>query len=169
VDCFFEAVKLRIRSKVMIGKSFRASMILLLVFVFIGTAAAIYAQDSSSDRKTLCAQMLQFGKEAYMRGKYLDAKEYFRKAVQADPSNQSAWRFYDQAVIFALAEKVEKDARLIMPDASVRNETPGTAGSPVPPSQAIMKSPAQPAAPPPPSSAPPKKDPEFKIVEDEGC
>jgi hypothetical protein len=154
---------------VMIGKSFKASMILLLVFVLSGTAAAVYAQDSSSDKKALCARMLQFGKEAYMRGKYLDAKEYFRKAVQADPSNQSAWRFYDQSVIFALAEKVEKDTRLILPDTSVRHEAPSSTPSPVPASPVIKEPPVQPAPPPPPSSAPPKKDPEFKIIQDEGC
>jgi len=56
--------------------------------------------------KALCAKMLRFGKEAYMRGKYLDAKEYFRKAIQADPTSQTAWRYYEQAVIFGLAERV---------------------------------------------------------------
>ena len=53
--------------------------------------------------KALCAKMLRFGKEAYVRGKYLDAKEYFRKAVQADPASQKAWRYYDLATVFALA------------------------------------------------------------------
>ncbi len=154
----------------MVGKSFKAFLILVFVFTLFGLASATYAQDSLPDKKAICAKMLQFGKEAYMRGKYLDAKEYFRKAIQADPANQSAWRFYDQTVIFALAEKVEKDTRLILPDASIRREAPSSTGSPVPPSPAIKESPTQPSAPPPPpSSAPPKKDPEFKIIQDEGC
>ena len=106
--------------------------------------------------KALCAKMLQFGKEAYSRGKYLDAKEYFRKAVQADPSSATAWKYYDQAVIFALAEKVEKNANLLLPGVSARQEVTSS-GS------------ASEAPPPPAKAAPQKKEPEFKILEDEGC
>jgi tetratricopeptide (TPR) repeat protein len=99
--------------------------------------------------------MLRFGKEAYQRGKYLDAKQYFRKAVKADPTSPVAWRYYDQAVIFALAEKVEKDATLTFPDVSERQE---------------LSTRALPSVPPPPSKpAPTQEDTEFKIVEDEGC
>ncbi|MFH1242870.1 MAG: hypothetical protein V1689_10980 [Pseudomonadota bacterium] len=105
--------------------------------------------------KALCAKMLRFGKQAYERGRYLDAKEYFRMAIQADPASPVAWRYYDQAVIFALAEKVEKDTKLIMPDTSTRQESqPGGPTS---------------LSPPPITPAPAKKDTGFKIVEDEGC
>jgi hypothetical protein len=104
--------------------------------------------------KALCAKMLRFGKQAYQRGRYLDAKAYFRKAVQADPASPVAWRYYDLAVVFALAEKVEQNADLILPGQSKRRE----AGS-------------DPAAPSPPAvkSAPSQKDKGFKIVDDEGC
>lgn len=100
--------------------------------------------------KALCAEMIRFGKEAYQRGKYLDAKEYFRKAVQADPASAKAWAMYDMAAVFALAEKVEQNTDLIMPGVSTRTE----AGS---------------AAKAPPPAAPAKKKPTFKIVDDEGC
>lgn len=103
--------------------------------------------------KALCAKMLRFGKQAYVRGKYLDAKEYFRKAVQADPSSPVAWRYYDQAVIFGLAEKVEKNANLTLPDTSTRGE---------------MRAGATPSEPRP-KPAPAEETVEFKIVEDEGC
>jgi len=73
--------------------------------------------------KALCAKMFAFGKQAYQRGKYLDAKEYFRRAILADPSSTLAWRYYDMAIVFGLAEKVEKNANLIAPDVSVRGET----------------------------------------------
>ncbi len=100
--------------------------------------------------------MLRFGKEAYARGKYLDAKEYFRKAVQADSTSLTAWRYYDQTVIFGLAEKVEKNADLVLPDVSTRQE-PGVglppAVSPVPPEATTGK----------------PEENGFKIVEDEGC
>lgn len=62
--------------------------------------------------KALCTKMLRFGKQTYVRGKYLDAKEYFRKAVEADPASSVAWRYYDQAVIFVLAERgAEKEKK----------------------------------------------------------
>ncbi len=99
--------------------------------------------------------MLRHGQEAYSRGKDLDAKEYFRKAVQADPGSLVAWRYYDQAVIFALAEKVEKNAGLVLPDVSTRQES-GT----------------KTLAAPSPAPAEPKSqgtNSGFKIIEDEGC
>ena len=103
--------------------------------------------------KALCEKMLRFGKQAYMRGKYLNAKEYFRKAVQADPASLVAWRYYDLAAVFALAEKVEQDASLIAPGTSTRGEpAPGTPS----------------AAPPAPKVAPGKKG-VVKMEEEEGC
>jgi tetratricopeptide (TPR) repeat protein len=103
--------------------------------------------------KALCAQMIRFGKESYQRGKFLDAKEYFRRAVQADPASPVAWRHYDLSVISALAEKVNKDTGLIAPDVSPQG-----------PAQAKV------VAPPPPTPKPaPAKKEKFVIVEDEGC
>ena len=132
----------------------------VIMFLICGLAAAglLFASPAPGEEpklfipdKALCAKMLQHGKEAYMRGKYLDAKAYFRKAVQADPASDVAWKYYDQAAIFALAERVEQDAGLILPGTSTRGET---AGGPTPP---------------PPAPAAPKKSGGFKIVDDEGC
>jgi hypothetical protein len=125
---------------------------LLSPFFFPLNAAAEGPKVSVPD-KALCARMTQFGKQAYQRGKYLDAKEYFRKAVQADPSSTAAWRYYDLAVIYALAEKVNKNTGLIAPDVSPQG--PATAAAAPPP--------------PPPQKAAPAKKPKFVIVEDEGC
>ena len=127
--------------------------LLLTLFLFLPTT--VPAEEASPQEgidKALCEKMIRHGQEAYERGKYLDAKEFFRKAVQADPSSLNAWAYYDQAVIFALAEKVEKDANLVMPDASTRSEE--------------QAAPSTAKAPPPPK---PKKEPAFVIVEDEGC
>ena len=125
----------------------------LFLTLFLLLPPAVSAEESSrkGPDKAFCAKMIRHGQEAYQRGKYLDAKEYFRKAVQADPSSVSAWAYYDQAVIFALAEKVEKDANLVMPDTSTRSKEQTAAPT---------------AKPPKPK---PKKKPAFVIVEDEGC
>ena len=111
-------------------------------------------EQSSMPDKALCAKMFRFGLQSYERGKYLDAKEYFRKAVQADPASAAAWRYYDIATIFALAEKLEKNASLIVPDVSTRGEK--------------SSSKMVPSAPPLPQAGPAKKN-KFVIEEDEGC
>jgi len=137
--------------------------IAIIVFTFFLTIIFYASTDTAAQEpsncppdKELCAKMLRFGKEAYLRGKYLDAKEYFRKAVQADSTSLTAWRYYDQAVIFGLAEKVEKDANLVLPDVSTRQG----AGLGLPPT-------ALPAL--PESESGKKEEWEFKIIDDEGC
>jgi hypothetical protein len=137
------------------------AVVFLLTIIF-SPLTYVAAQDASGCQpdKALCDRMIRFGQEAYARGKYLDAKEYFRKAVTADPTSLKAWRFYDQAVIFGLAEKVEKNANLLSPDVSTRQETQ-TGLSPAP-------SPAPPPAPAKPAAGK-QKNSGFKIIDDEGC
>jgi len=131
-----------------------AGLLLTTLFYFPHTALAEEPKLFIPD-KAFCAKMLRFGKQAYVRGKYLNAKEYFRKAVQADPTSSVAWRYYDQAVIFALAEKVEKNADLTLPDTSVRGE----------------KGAAATVSPPPPTPKPADKGEEVDSddEEEEGC
>ena len=64
------------------------------------------AEPTDQDRE-YCASMIRFGKEAFQRGRYLDAKQFFHQAIEADRTNSKAWLYYDRTVIFALAEKVE--------------------------------------------------------------
>ena len=65
------------------------------------------AEPTNQDRE-YCASMIRFGKEAFQRGRYLDAKQFFRQAIEADRTNSKAWLFYDRTVIFALAENVKQ-------------------------------------------------------------
>ena len=130
----------------------------LTIFFFVTTHATAQGPENCPPDKELCAKMIRFGTEAYARGKYLDAKEYFRKAVKADPASIKAWRYYDQSVIFGLAEKGEKNANLTLPDVSTRQEgvistTPTPSTSPPPPEPAVKK----------------KEETGFKIIDDEGC
>ncbi|MFO7554747.1 MAG: hypothetical protein R6W88_06050 [Desulfobacterales bacterium] len=140
---------------------FIASIVLvffLIVFFFVPVHVMAQGPENCPPDKDLCARMIRFGMESYARGKYLDAKEYFRKAVKADPTSIQAWRYYDQAVIFGLAEKVEKNADLVLPDISTRQES-GVSTSPAPSAST-------------PVPEPPAKEEEkieFKIIDDEGC
>jgi len=138
-----------------------------------------------------CEEMIRFGNQAYDRARYLDAKEYFRKAVQADPSSKAAWRHYDLSVIYALAEKVNKNTGLIAPDSSPKAaavapatpptvQTPPSASAPAAaPPAAEAPAPAASETAPPPAIAPASPSlppepaggtkPKFKKEEDEGC
>nr|MBC8362764.1 hypothetical protein [Candidatus Desulfatibia profunda] len=137
----------------------------IIAIAFLVTTVLFLLKDTSAQGpancppdKELCAKMLRFGQQAYVRGKYLDAKEYFRKAVQADPTSMNAWTYYDMTVVFALAEKVEKNSNLVLPDVSTRQEAAADSSSGAPPA--------------PPEAAPaqkPKGGFKFKIVDDEGC
>jgi tetratricopeptide (TPR) repeat protein len=133
------------------------AVVFLLTIIFTASTY-ITAQESANcpPDKELCTRMIRFGNEAYARGKYLDAKEYFRKAIKADPTSLKAWRYYDQAIIFALAEKVEKNANLVLPDVSSRQEASGGL------------SPKAPPVPPKPATGQ-QENSGFKILDDEGC
>lgn len=132
---------------------------LLLSTLLAAPPAALAEGQAPCVDKEQCERMIRFGQESYARGKYLDAKEFFRKAVQADPASVKAWRYYDQTVIFGLAEKVEQDAELTFPSASRRTEGPledgGGASPPPPPPKPVMPAPPKPG--------------EFRILHDEGC
>jgi hypothetical protein len=132
-------------------KSAMIGSVLAVFFLSWGVGLAEEPKGAIPD-KALCAKMLRFGEEAYSRGKYLDAKEYFRKAVQADPTSQKAWGYYDLAAIFALAEKAEQNTELIAPGVSMRQEG-STSAAPTPPAPAPTQ----------------QKDTGFKIGKDEGC
>jgi len=127
-------------------------LVVLLLGAVLGFSQGVAAEEQKqiTQDKALCAKMLQFGKQAYMRGRYLDAKGYFQKAIQADPLSAEAWQHYDLASLFALAERVEKDKNLIAPGTSTRQEGAGSAAAPKPPT--------------PPPAAPAKKK-----AEEEGC
>ncbi len=135
----------------------KKSMIGFTLITFLLSGMVFFQGASAENKKgpdqALCAEMIRFGTQAYQRGKFLDAKEYFRKAVQADPTSSAAWTHYDLSVISALAEKVNKNTGLIAPDTSIQGQAVSGSASP----------------PPPPPKPAPKKKPAFKIVEDEGC
>ena len=76
------------------------------------------AEPTDQDRE-YCASMIRFGKEAFQRGRCLDANQFFRQAIEADRTNSKAWLYYDRTVIFALAEKVEQGSSLLAPGRSL--------------------------------------------------
>lgn len=147
------------------------------VFVFLFLASQSFTLSALAEDtpkfipdKLLCAKMIRFGKEAYQRGRYLDAKQFFKRATMADPASKKAWRYYDQAVIFALAEKVEaKENRDLLSAGTSRRSLvqPAIQQSVTPPAGAEMNT-----VPPLPPVATPVEEAEtdnFEPEEEEGC
>jgi tetratricopeptide (TPR) repeat protein len=136
----------------------------ILVFIsplFLFQLASGTDTKTSGPDKALCDKMIRLGQQSYQRGKYLDAKEYFRKAVQADPNSSAAWRQYDIAVVSALAEKVEKEEGLTAPGVSDRKEAAPAGRPETAPSTSVQ--------PPPPPATPAPAKKERPPVKDEGC
>lgn len=74
----------------------------------------------STPDSELCARMIRHGQTAFERRRYQEAKKLFWKAILADPTSKLAWRSYDMAVVFALAERAEDDPSCIgAPDVPV--------------------------------------------------
>jgi hypothetical protein len=73
--------------------------------LFTGEIATAIAGDKTQcpPDKALCAKMIRAGQEYCERGKYKEAKEAFRRAVQADPYSARAWHFYDICFIYSYA------------------------------------------------------------------
>jgi len=126
-------------------------LFLLVSVAFLPRIAQTEEPKAIVPDKARCGEMIRFGKQAYDRGKFLDAKSYFRQAVQADSASDVAWHYYDLSVVSALAEKVNKDSDLLAPDVSERGQIQPSSGA---------------ASPPPPK---PAKKKAIPVEEDEGC
>lgn len=61
----------------------------------------------------LCGRLIRFGKAAYDRARYHEAKRFFYKAILVDPTSRLAWAYYDMAVVTSLARKVEENPGLV--------------------------------------------------------
>lgn len=101
------------------------------LFLLFFSICHVYGEKQKTEPdKALCNRMIRFGIQAHERKKYLDAKEYFRQAIHADSTSNTAWKHYDLAVIFALAEKVEKNQHLIKPSAALTGDAEKNSVSP---------------------------------------
>lgn len=139
--------------------SLLACITLIASLLIVVPQASAEKGKSCPPDKELCAQMIRQGKEAYWRGKYVEAKAYFRRAIQADPESERAWQAYDLSAINALGQKVEQNMSLIQLDPSAR--------------EAVKQSVESGGAP---QAEPETKKKEedsgssgFTIIQDEGC
>lgn len=150
----------------------RVAMIVIFFFfaAVLTLPTAVPAQDDANPcpqctpDEERCAELIKFGKQALWRGKYQQAKQFFRKAIHADPTSEPAWQAYDLSTIHALGDKVESNLGLIRLDESAKEEAEARLKGEEPPE-------------PGPQEQEEKKDEEeeedagsdFEIIQDEGC
>ena len=101
-------------------KVFISGLTLLLAVCF--SSGWVYAQGTPAGQANkvdpeLSALMLRKGKETFSRAKYNEAKEFFRKAVQADPTSQKAWSYYDLALFYTVGEQYKNHGRVVLSSA----------------------------------------------------
>jgi outer membrane biosynthesis protein TonB len=174
-------------------------VLMLVLFSVIGLEGAYAQQSKSGQAYTLdpevCALMLRKGKESFARARYNEAKDLFRKAIQADPTSQKAWSYYDLAQMYSVAEQFKNHGRIVQSSAPTPEKTaeslqpqPAPVVTPAVQPEKVKRKPmpAKKEKPvgkekPAPSAEPKKVDPAqpapaptpapggFKILKDEGC
>jgi outer membrane biosynthesis protein TonB len=103
------------------------------------------------------ALMLRKGKESFSRARYGEAREYFRKAIQADPHSQKAWSYYDLAQLYTVAEQFKNHGRIVASTAPPPEQTAEPAPAPPAPPMAPGAPAKEKAAPIPEKAAPVKE------------
>ena len=63
------------------------------------------------------ALMLRKGQESFSRSKFNEAKDFFRKAVQADPTSQKAWSYYDLSLFYTVGEQYKNHGKVVLSSA----------------------------------------------------
>jgi hypothetical protein len=92
----------------MIHKSLSTGIFLLVTTMLLALGAMAGESLPPVRDRTVCAKMIRAGQQACDRGKYEEAKAYFRRAVEADPTSAKAWHHYDTSVVLALAAQLKK-------------------------------------------------------------
>lgn len=135
--------------------------LVLGVGVSLAVEAEVKKPETCLDKK-LCAEKIRYGVEAFNRGRYGEAKAFFREAVTADPTAGKAWAYYDLCVMYDAADQVKKAGQVKVSG----GPKPGCPGGGVAPPAASSAGSAKPAAPAPTPSVPAGIP---VIAPDEGC
>jgi hypothetical protein len=95
----------------------------LAIFLFGGFGLERASAQTSGSGQALqvdperCALMLRKGQEFFSRAKFNEAKDFFRKAVQADPTSQKAWSYYDLSLFYTVGEQYKNHGRIVLSSA----------------------------------------------------
>jgi hypothetical protein len=87
-------------------------LIFTLLFALTALSQEGYKSPCPPD-EDFYALMIRSGNEAYDRGKYLDARKYYRMAIASDPSSARAWALYDRSFLAHMANQIERTGKFI--------------------------------------------------------
>lgn len=152
----------------------RAGMTIFFTLVLMGTA---FSQDSSKlpcpPDKNFCGLMIRSGNEAYDRGKYLEARKYYRMAIASDPFSATSWALYDRSLLAHMAHQIERTGKFIpfVPTEDMKKMfMAAPQGAPVYSEPATIPPVGQSPSPQPPDTPAGEKHLEGVIIgDDEGC
>ena len=88
----------------------------LAIFLFSGLSLEGATAQTSVDPER-SALMLRKGQESFSRSKFNEAKDFFRKALQADPTSQKAWSYYDLSLFYTVGEQYKNHGKIILSSA----------------------------------------------------
>ena len=103
----------------------------LTIFLFGGFGLERASAQTSGSGQALqvdperSALMLRKGQEFFSRAKFNEAKDFFRKAVQADPTSQKAWSYYDLSLFYTVGEQYKNHGRIVLSSAPPTGSGPG--------------------------------------------
>ena len=92
---------------------FFLGLMILFGMEFPGLAQEALQKKACPPDKESCARMIRHGREAFERGRYGEARAYFRKAVAADPESEVAWRHYDMAILYDMGRQIATTGKYI--------------------------------------------------------
>ena len=138
----------------------------LALVLGVGVSLAVEAEEVKKPDicldKELCAIKIRHGVEAFNRGRYSEAKIFFRQAVTADPTANKAWAYYDLSIMYDVAEQVKRAGQVKVSGGPKPGCPEGGAQAPA------VSGPGS-AAPAPPAPTAPAPAGIPVIAEDEGC
>ena len=83
-------------------KRFPVIIILAVMAVFLLSGTYSYSVDINTEQ---CRQMLLFGDQAVAEEDFEAARNYYKRAIQYDPWNITAWKKYDAFVLVVNGDK----------------------------------------------------------------
>jgi len=107
-------------------------LILGLAIFLVGGWGLEGAKAQTSVDPERSAMMLRKGQEFFSRSKFNEAKDFFRKAVQADPTSQKAWSYYDLSLFYTVGEQYKNHGKVVLSSAPQPEASPETAPSAAP-------------------------------------
>jgi hypothetical protein len=88
------------------------------------------------------ALMLRKGQESFSRSKFNEAKDFFRKAVQTDPTSPKAWSYYDLSLFYTVGEQYKNHGKVVLstaPQTEVVRESAPSGAPTVPATEPALK------------------------------